>query len=148
MDDYDEDDFGVRQIQELEEGDRLLYIALPPAAEFVRASTTFSAQLAEAARKQSTLQKGVPHWLKDFEQDVFSKESFDILPDRKIWDHAIELIPGSTPSNCKVYPLAPNEQKELDDFLKEHLSTGRIRPSKSPMASPVFFVKKKERGKA
>ena len=49
-----------------------------------------------------------------------------------------------TPTNCKVYPLAPNEQKELDDFLSENLATGRIRPSKSPMASPVFFIKKKD----
>ena len=36
------------------------------------------------------------------------------------------------------------EQKELDDFLKENLSSGRIHPSKSPMASPVFFLKKKD----
>jgi len=40
--------------------------------------------------------------------------------------------------------LAPIEQKELDQFLKENLETGWIRPSKSPMASPVFFIKKKD----
>ena len=61
---------------------------------------------------------------------------------RKPWDHAIELVPDAKPGNCKVYPLAPNEQKELDDFILENLRTGRIRPSKSPMASPVFFMKK------
>jgi hypothetical protein len=63
----------------------------------------------------------------------------------KPWDHAIELVPGEKPSGCKVYPLSPSEQKELDAFLKENLETGRIRPSKSPMASPVFFIKKKDR---
>jgi len=36
------------------------------------------------------------------------------------------------------------EQKELDSFLEENLHTGRIRPSKSPMAAPVFFIKKKD----
>jgi len=36
------------------------------------------------------------------------------------------------------------EQKELDQFLKENLETGRIRLSKSRMASPVFFIKKKD----
>jgi len=36
------------------------------------------------------------------------------------------------------------EQKELDAFLEENLRTGRIRPSKSPMAVPVFFIKKKD----
>ncbi|GLB39299.1 putative retrotransposable element tf2 155 kda protein type 1-like [Lyophyllum shimeji] len=85
----------------------------------------------------------VPDYLHDFE-DVFSKAAFDELPECKQWDHAIELEPGSTPSSCKVYPLAPNEQAELDAFLEENLKSGRIHPSKSPMASPVFFIKKKD----
>jgi len=36
------------------------------------------------------------------------------------------------------------EQKELDAFLEENLHTGQICPSKSPMAAPVFFIKKKD----
>ena len=36
------------------------------------------------------------------------------------------------------------EQEELDKFLDEQLRTGRIHPSKSPMASPFFFIKKKD----
>jgi len=36
------------------------------------------------------------------------------------------------------------EQKELKQFLKENLETGQIHPSKSLMASPVFFIKKKD----
>src|SRR6266567_5992850 len=31
-----------------------------------------------------------------------------------------------------------------EDFVKEHLKKGYIRPSKSPMASPFFFVSKKD----
>ena len=46
--------------------------------------------------------------------------------------------------NCKVYPISLLEQRELDAFIEEGLSTGHIRLSKSPMASPVFFVKKKD----
>ena len=34
--------------------------------------------------------------------------------------------------------------QELDMFLEEHLRTGHIQPSESPMASPFFFVKKKD----
>jgi hypothetical protein len=56
----------------------------------------------------------------------------------------IKLIPGANTSSCKVYPLAPNKQSEMDAFIHENLSSGRIRPSKSPMASPVFFIKKKD----
>ncbi len=44
----------------------------------------------------------------------------------------------------KLYPLSPVEQAELDKFLEENISSGRIRPSKSPMAAPFFFVKKKD----
>jgi hypothetical protein len=37
------------------------------------------------------------------------------------------------------------EQAELDAFLHEALSTGKIRPSKSPIGAPVFFIKKKDK---
>ena len=53
-------------------------------------------------------------------------------------------MPGSKPIDCKVYPLNLDEQKALDEFLEENLKSGRIRPSNSPMASPFFFVKKKD----
>ena len=43
----------------------------------------------------------VPTHLHDFE-DLFAKLSFDQLPDRKIWDHVIKLIPDAKPANCKV----------------------------------------------
>jgi len=75
---------------------------------------------------------------------VFAKEDFDILLEHRQWDHAIELVPGSAPKSSKVYPLSPVEQKELDSFLEENLRTGQIRPSKLPMAAPVFFIKKKD----
>jgi len=75
---------------------------------------------------------------------VFAKEDFIILLEHRQWDHAIELIPGSEPKSSKVYPLSPVEQKELDSFLEENLRTGRICLSKSPMAAPVFFIKKKD----
>ena len=57
---------------------------------------------------------------------MFSKESFDDLPDHKPWDHAIELVPGEMPAGCKVYPLSPSKQKELDTFIQENLDSGRI----------------------
>src|SRR3954462_784149 len=56
----------------------------------------------------------------------------------------IELVPGAQPIDFKIYPLSLEEQKQLDEFLKENLESGSIRPSKSPMASPFFFIKKKD----
>jgi hypothetical protein len=77
-------------------------------------------------------------------QKVFLKESFDKLLQQRKWDHAIELVPGAEPSSTKLYPMSPNEQDKLDRFLDENLKSGRICPSKSPMGSPVFFIKKKD----
>ena len=45
---------------------------------------------------------------------MFSKQLFDTLPEPKEWDYVVELIPGSKPTGCKIYPLSPTEQKELD----------------------------------
>jgi len=103
-------------------------------------------ELAEGACQASETQKGLltlPDYTKGFEL-VFAKEDFDILPEHRQWNHAIKLIPGLEPKSSKVYPLSPVEQKELDSFLEENLCTRQIRPSKSPMVAPVFFIKKKD----
>ena len=76
--------------------------------------------------------------------EVFAKESFDSLPEHRLWDHAIEIIPDAKIPNRTLYPLSIEEQAQLDAFLEENLSSGRIRPSKSPIAAPFFFVKKKD----
>ena len=115
---------------------------LPPPSMDIRASSTISQRLAEAFHTNEEAVTPVPDYLQEF-TSVFSKQSFNVLPEPKEWDHAVELIPGSKPSGCKVYPLSPAEQKELDAFLKENLETGWIRPSKSLMSSPVFFIKKR-----
>ena len=114
--------------------------------EHIRTTATVSQQLAEGFRQNSQPvdhEKHIPPHLRDF-HSVFSKDSFDELPGTKLWDHAVELTPDASLKSCKVYPLSTSEQKELDAFLKENLESGRIRPSKSPMAALVFFVKKKD----
>jgi len=50
------------------------------------------------------------------------------------------LIPNAILKDCKIYLLNVKKQEELDEFLKEHLKLGRIRPSKLPCAAPFFFV--------
>ena len=130
----------------LEEGDPIWATGLLPEPECIRATASVSQRITEAFKWNSeppNFEKLVPPHLREF-HSVFSKESFNDLPQSKPWDHAVELVPDANMSkSCKVYPLSVSEQKELDKFLKENLDTGRIHPSKSPMASPVFFVKKK-----
>ena len=93
--------------------------------------------------RSTEINKTSEPYIKEF-PEVFSKKDFDQLPERRPWDHAIDLMPGAKPADCKIYPLNPSEQKALDDFLEENLRTGRIRPSSSSMAAPFFFVKKKD----
>ena len=97
----------------------------------------------EASQKHEKAEAKIPEYLQEF-KDVFSKETFDTLPPQNPWDHVIELELGSKPTNCKVYPLSLKEQVELNAFLEENLHTRRICLSKSPMASLVFFIKKKD----
>src|SRR5271156_462067 len=144
--DPDDSDDSTSWRECIDQGDRIFASGLLPPRphEDIRASSTISTRLAEAFKANSEANAPpIPDYLKEF-SDVFSKKSFDTLPEHKQWDHAIELVPGEKPAGCKIYPLAPSEQKELDAFLKENLETGRIRPSKSPMSSPVFFIKKKD----
>jgi len=111
-------------------GDRLFLTRLLPEPDQVdlRATATTSQCLAEGARRSAEAQAAatlLPAYVAEF-QSVFAKEDFDILPEHRKWDHAIELTPGVEPKSSKVYPLSPLEQAELDAFLEENLCTGRI----------------------
>jgi hypothetical protein len=92
-----------------------------------------------APRNEIPMLDLVPSQYRDYDE-VFSKESFDSLPEHRLWDHAIEIIPNAKIPNRKLYPLSIEEQAQLDAFLEENLSSGRIWPSKSPIAAPFFFV--------
>ena len=76
--------------------------------------------------------------------DVFNEEKAARFPESKPWDHKIGMKEGFEPKSFKNYNLTLAEQLELDNFLKENLEKGYIRPSESPMASPFFFVSKKD----
>jgi len=147
--DSEEDEAPIQTREaEYEPGDRLFMtrILLDSTVEDLRAASTTSQKLAEGACQSVEAQKKPfipPDCVREFES-MFAKEDFDVLPEHRQWNHAIELIPGSEPKSSKVYPLSPVKQKELDSFLEENLRTRRIRLSKSSMAAPVFFIKKKD----
>jgi len=114
--------------------------------EEVKATQAISQRLVESEEGTCTtcFEDIVPKPYQQF-KDVFSKESFEELPDQKKWDHAIKLIPDAQTFSTKIYPLVPVEQKQLDEFLEENIKSQCICPSKSPMASPIFLIKKKDR---
>jgi hypothetical protein len=87
----------------------------------------------------------LPEEYKEFAR-LFSDEAADRFPPAREWDHAIDLKPGAPDAlDCKVYPMTRDEDTALEKFLDEMVAKGYICPSKSPYASPFFFVKKKDR---
>ena len=111
--------------------------------EYIRNVATEIAIKDFKQKKKKTFEEVAPEYTHEY-KDVFAKESFDVLPPRRPWNHVIELLPGDHKVDCKVYPLNLDEQKELDKFLAENLKLGHIQPSKSPFASAFFFIKKKD----
>ena len=76
--------------------------------------------------------------------DIFDEEKANRYLESRSWDHKIEMKPGFELKSFKTYNLTQEEQSELDKFPKENLDKGYIKLSESPMASPFFFVKKKD----
>ncbi len=126
-DDLDKD--AADPSEPLEDGDRIWATGLLPEPEHICATATISQQLAEAFKKNSEpmdYEKHIPPHLRDF-HSVFSKESFDDLPESKPWDHAVELIPDATPKSCKsfaTYPRADIQTPRSQVFHKIGCSLG------------------------
>jgi hypothetical protein len=76
--------------------------------------------------------------------DIFNKEKVNQFPEKRPLDHRIKMKEEFKPKLFKGYNLTPEEQIEQDKFLKENFEKGYIYPSQSLMASPFFFVKKKD----
>ncbi|GJE98040.1 polyprotein, partial [Phanerochaete sordida] len=97
------------------------------------------------AQEEGTQSKAapIPEYLSNY-TGVFEKKAAERFPDERPYDHAIDLKPDFVPRDCKIYPLSPVEEKSMNEFIDENLRKGYIRPSKSPMASPFFFVGKKD----
>jgi hypothetical protein len=55
------------------------------------------------------------------------EEGLEKFPDRRPWDHAIDLKSDALTSiNCRVYPLSPAEKEEQKKFLDQNLRLQRI----------------------
>jgi hypothetical protein len=111
------------------------YVSFPGKAQ------TTASKLAEEFTPQS--KQPIPEEYR--RHNVFGEKQAQRFPGPRIWDHTIELKPGA-PATIpgKIYALTQSEQKALEEFVKEHLAKGYIKPSKSPYTSPFFFIKKKD----
>lgn len=114
-------------------------------AQLLKAGTTWTEKHEQKlleTRPQVKVEDFVPEQYNEF-LDVFSEEKSHRLPERRPYDHAIDLVPDAKMTHSKTYHLSYDEEKELDKFIDENLAKGYNRESKSPMSSPFFFVSKK-----
>jgi hypothetical protein len=108
--------------------------------------TSTAAELAIKAlpKEEKTWDQIVPSQYHKWKK-VFSEEEAKRYLQHQPWDITIDLTEDAPKTmDCKIYPLTLVEQGKLEDYIKENLEIGYIRPSKSQYSSPFFFVGKKD----
>ena len=135
----------TKKLQKIQSEDRMFVTRVYVEPQITSASHR-QTQASKLAEKEQSSKKATP--LPEQYQrhaHVFSEQEAQRFPGPRLWDHAIELkkdAPATLPG--KIYALTQDEQKALQEFIKEHVQKGYIRPSKSPYATPFFFIKKKD----
>ena len=66
----------------------------------------------------------------------------DQLPPHQSYDHAIDLVPGTTPKWAPMFNLSEKELGVLRQYLDKMLEQGKIQPLKSPAGAGLMFVPK------
>ncbi|CUA74819.1 Transposon Tf2-7 polyprotein [Rhizoctonia solani] len=98
---------------------------------------------AKIANKEEADNHPIPAEYKEFAK-VFGEEEFNQLPPHRPYNIDIELKDEAKLGHAPLYSMTPAESKELKEWLEKELHQGKITTSKSPIASPVMFVKKKD----
>ncbi|KAG9186916.1 hypothetical protein G6011_01003 [Alternaria panax] len=96
-----------------------------------------------ATTKEGPLPLEIPReYQTDEFRELFEENEATDLADHQDWDHEIILDEGAKLSPGPMYPIAPEHDAELRDYIQKNLKKGFIRPGSGPMASPILFVKK------
>lgn len=62
------------------------------------------------------------------------------LPPHSPCDCVIDLLPGTMPPCCKIYPLSPLEQCAMEEYIEVALQQECIQPSMSLASANFFFA--------
>ena len=134
----------IQRAEDLAEPGEEIFVRKLDSAQMRKAST--STQLAAKAKPQEekNWEQIVPSQYHKWRR-VFLEKEARRLPQHQPWDITINLVGGDNYTlDCKVYPLTSVEQPKLDKHILDMLEKGFIRPSKSKICSPLFFVGKKD----
>lgn len=77
-------------------------------------------------------------------KDVFNTTKAVSLPPHRMFDCAIDLLPGAPIPKGRLYSISRPEREAMDNYISTYLEVGLIRPSSSPAGAGFFFVDKKD----
>lgn len=84
----------------------------------------------------------MPEWLHTY-GNIFLKCKSEQMPEHKVYDHLIDFVEGAAlPKPGKLYLLSSHQKNFLGEWIDEELCKGYIQPSKSPVTTSFFFIKK------
>jgi len=86
----------------------------------------------------------LPEYIQPFTH-LFNKKKFKKLPERREWNHEINLMDEAPKElNAKAYAMTLKEKEALNQWLNEQLKVGLIVESKSRYTAPCFYIPKKD----
>ena len=86
----------------------------------------------------------LPEYIQPFTH-LFNKKKFKKLPERRKWDHEINLTEEAPKElNAKAYAMTIKEEEALNQWLNKQLKVGLIVEFKSQYAAPCFYIPKKD----
>jgi len=86
----------------------------------------------------------LPDYIRPFVH-LFNKKKFEKLPERREWDHEINLTEEALKElNTKAYAMTLKEEEALNQWLDEQLKAGLIVELKSRYTVPCFYIPKKD----
>jgi transposase InsO family protein len=109
----------------------------------VKLSDYFNQIYGDDDKKDKTPEELVPSTYHKYLR-LFSKKASERYPEPRPYDHEIHLKPDFKPSKRSPYSLNPTQMDLAKTFIDENLKKGYITKSTSSMASPLFFVGKKD----
>lgn len=80
----------------------------------------------------------------DYAEILSFEQAIELPESIRINEYAIKLVEGKQLPYGPIYALSLVELNTLKVYIKTHLQTGFIRPSKSPVDTPIFFDKKSD----
>jgi len=86
----------------------------------------------------------LPEYIRPF-MHLFNKKKFEKLPERREWDHEINLMKEALKElNAKAYTITLKEEEALSQWLDKQLKADLIVESKSRYVVPCFYIPKKD----